>query len=149
MLRESTSLLDVPGKEKHGGRKQEFQNANLDKGRIDDVRFYVRIAKQRLGSWGRVAEWYGTFSKAAYSRTGTDDKFKPSLRIVKCVEAKPLPGGIVAPPKRASGKSAWTAERKQRREAGGWTQAQVIDAGLAQLELRDFGNTFEDDEVGT
>jgi len=40
---------------------------------------------------------------------------------------------ITVAPKRTSGKSAWTGERKQRREAGGWTQAQVIDAGLALL----------------
>ena len=53
--------------------------------------FNVRIAKQRLGSWGRVAKWYGTFSRAAYSRMGTEDKFKPSLRMVRAVEAKLLP----------------------------------------------------------
>ena len=66
---------------------------------------------------------------------------------------------ITAAPKHASGKSAWTGERKQRREAGGWTQADVIEAGLAALgwvaelaalewETGEVELALEDEEVG-
>ena len=65
---------------------------SADSTRTMEVRAKIQLAKQRLGTWDKVAEWLGdSHKKGACQRLGKDETFRPSVSLVKTIEGLPLP----------------------------------------------------------
>ena len=65
---------------------------SADGTRTMEVRVKIQLAKQRLGTWDKVAEWLGdSHKKGACQRLGKDETFRPSVSLVKTIEGLPLP----------------------------------------------------------
>ena len=83
--------LSLASKPPRRGRPPNPENASIDPRRIAAAVAAAGTAKCRLGTWQHVAQYYGACSKTAYYRLVEDPSFRPSLKLIEAIEARPLP----------------------------------------------------------